>query len=43
VTAHVQQVHGAIGFALEGRTHRYYRRAKTVQVWTDAVLRVVAG
>jgi len=39
VTAHVQQVHGGIGFALEGGIHRFYRRAKTVQVWTDAVLR----
>jgi hypothetical protein len=39
VTAHVQQVHGAIGFALEGGIHRYYRRAKTVHVWTDALLR----
>ena len=39
MTAHVQQVHGGIGFALEGGIHRYYRRAKTVQVWTDALLR----
>jgi len=39
VTMHVQQVHGGIGFALEGGIHRYYRRAKTVQVWTDALLR----
>jgi hypothetical protein len=39
VTAHVQQVHGGIGFALEGGIHRYYRRAKSVQVWVDAVLR----
>lgn len=39
VTAHVQQVHGGIGFALEGGVHRYYRRAKTVQVWTNALLR----
>lgn len=38
VTAHVQQVHGGVGFALEGGIHRYYRRAKTVQVWIDAVL-----
>jgi hypothetical protein len=42
VTAHVQQVHGGIGFALEGGVHRYYRRAKTVQVWTDALLRELA-
>jgi len=39
VTAHVQQVHGGIGFALEGGIHRYYRRAKSVQVWTEALLR----
>ena len=38
VTAHVQQVHGGIGFALEGGIHRFYRRAKSVQVWTDALL-----
>jgi hypothetical protein len=38
VTAHVVQVHGGIGFALEGGLHRFYRRAKSVQVWTDAVL-----
>ena len=38
MTAHVQQVHGGIGFALEGGIHRFYRRAKTVQVWADAVL-----
>jgi alkylation response protein AidB-like acyl-CoA dehydrogenase len=38
VTAHVQQIHGGIGFALEGGIHRYYRRAKSVQVWTDVVL-----
>lgn len=43
VTAHVQQVHGGIGFALEGGIHRYYRRAKTVQVWTDAFLRSLDG
>jgi len=39
VTAHVHQVHGAIGFALEGGIHRFHRRAKTVQAWVDAVLR----
>lgn len=39
VTVHVQQVHGAVGFALEGGVHRYYRRAKTVQVWVEALLR----
>jgi hypothetical protein len=42
VTAHAVQVHGGIGFALEGGLHRHYRRAKTVQVWTDAVLRATA-
>lgn len=41
VTAHVQQVYGGIGFALEGGSHRFYRRAKTVQVWTEAVVRSV--
>lgn len=41
VTAHAQQVHGAVGFALEGGIHRFFRRAKTVQVWTDAMLREV--
>ncbi len=38
VTAHVQQVHGAIGFALEGGIHRFFRRAKSAQVWIDEVL-----
>lgn len=42
VTAHVQQVHGGIGFALEGGVHRYYRRAKAVQVWTQELLRAIA-
>jgi len=37
VTAVAQQVHGAVGFALESGLHRAYRRAKTAQVWTDAV------
>jgi alkylation response protein AidB-like acyl-CoA dehydrogenase len=41
VTAAMLQVHGAIGFALEGSLHRHFRRAKVVQVWTDAVLSVV--
>lgn len=36
VTAIAQQVHGAIGFALESNLHRAYRRAKTVQVWVAA-------
>lgn len=43
VTAHVQQVHGGVGFALEGGVHRFYRRAKTLQVWTEAVLREVGA
>lgn len=37
-TAHALQVHGGMGFALEGGIHRHYRRAKTVQVWADAAL-----
>lgn len=37
VVANVLQVHGGIGFTLEGGVHRYFRRAKTVQVWADAV------
>jgi hypothetical protein len=39
VTASAHQVHGAVGFALESGLHRYYRRAKTLQVWTAAVCR----
>lgn len=39
VTAHAQQVHGGVGFALEGGIHRYYRRARSAQAWVDAVLR----
>lgn len=38
VSAQALQVHGGIGFALEGGVHRFYRRAKVVQVWVDAVL-----
>lgn len=41
VTAAVLQVHGAIGFALEGGVHRYFRRAKVVQVWGDACRRML--
>ncbi len=37
VTAIAHQAHGAIGFALESGLHRAYRRAKTVQVWAEAV------
>jgi hypothetical protein len=36
VTAAAHQVHGAIGFALETGLHRYYRRARALQVWTAA-------
>ena len=36
VTMIAQQVHGAIGFALESDLHRAYRRAKTIQVWAEA-------
>jgi Acyl-CoA dehydrogenase, C-terminal domain len=43
VTAHVHQVHGALGFALEGGVHRFHRRAKTVQAWADAVVRELPG
>lgn len=35
-TGHALQVHGGIGFALEGGMHRFHRRAKSVQVWADA-------
>ena len=41
VTAIAQQAHGAIGFAMESGLHRTFRRAKTVQVWAEAVTRVV--
>jgi hypothetical protein len=37
VTASAHQVHGAVGFALESGLHVYYRRARAVQVWADAV------
>ncbi len=42
VTAAMLQVHGAIGFALEAGVHRFFRRAKVVQVWADAA-RAAAG
>jgi hypothetical protein len=42
VTAAAHQVHGAIGFALETGLHRYYRRAKTIQVWNAALCRACA-
>jgi hypothetical protein len=41
VTVAGQQVHGAIGFALESGVHRAFRRAKSAQVWADAVCRAV--
>lgn len=37
VTMIAQQAHGAIGFALESGLHRAFRRAKTIQVWADAI------
>jgi alkylation response protein AidB-like acyl-CoA dehydrogenase len=43
VTAAAQQLHGALGFALETGLHRYYRRAKSVEVWNAAVCWIVAG
>jgi len=36
VTASAQQVHGAIGFALETGLHAYYRRARAAQAWAVA-------
>ncbi len=42
VTASAHQVHGAVGFALETGLHRYFRRAKAVQVWAAAVCRETA-
>ena len=43
VTASAHQVHGAIGFALETGLHRYFRRAKAVQVWAAAVCRATTS
>lgn len=43
VTVQAVQVHGGIGFALEGGVHRHYRRAKAAQVWVDAVLAALDG
>jgi Acyl-CoA dehydrogenase, C-terminal domain len=37
VTATAQQVHGAMGFALESGLHAYYRRARSVGTWATAV------
>jgi hypothetical protein len=42
VTLSAHQVHGAVGFALETGLHRFYRRAKSVQVWAAAVTRECA-
>jgi alkylation response protein AidB-like acyl-CoA dehydrogenase len=42
VTLSAHQVHGAVGFALETGLHRYYRRAKSVQIWAAAVTRECA-
>jgi Acyl-CoA dehydrogenase, C-terminal domain len=42
LTATAHQVHGAVGFALETGLHRYYRRAKAVQVWVAVVCRECA-
>ena len=36
VIASAQQVHGAIGFALETGLHCYYRRARAMHAWTMA-------
>jgi Acyl-CoA dehydrogenase, C-terminal domain len=42
VTLSAHQIHGAVGFALETGLHRYYRRAKSVQVWAAADARECA-
>ena len=42
VTAIAHQAHGGVGFALESGVHRAYRRAKSAQVWIDAVLEAAA-
>lgn len=39
VTASAHQVYGAVGFALQSGVHRAYRRAKSLQAWTTAVVR----
>ena len=41
VTASAQQVHGAVGFALETGLHVHYRRARSVHAWTAAVCSAV--
>jgi len=43
VTATAQQLHGAIGFALESGLHRYHRRAKSAQVWSAELCRVATS
>jgi len=37
IVASAQQVHGAIGFALESGLHVHYRRARAAQAWAVAV------
>ena len=37
VAAGAQQVHGALGFALETGLHVYYRRARSVATWASAL------
>lgn len=37
VTSVAQQLHGAVGFALETGLHRWYRRARAVHAWSAAV------
>jgi hypothetical protein len=36
VVASAQQVHGAVGFALETGLHPYHRRARSLRSWADA-------
>ena len=38
IAASAHQAHGGVGFALETGVHCAYRRAKSAQVWIDAVL-----
>ncbi|HUG65461.1 MAG TPA: acyl-CoA dehydrogenase family protein [Gaiellaceae bacterium] len=40
VTSALQQVYGALGFALETGLHVYFRRARAVQAWAAAVCSV---
>jgi alkylation response protein AidB-like acyl-CoA dehydrogenase len=43
VTAAAQQVHGAIGFALETGLHVYHRRAGATHAWAVAVCNAAGG